>query len=616
MGNNLFCPAFRNDHHVHIFHKLTKTQLSKEESTIHNYNYNLQMKYCFFKLLQHRDWTSVRSAIESNPILAAQRDSLGCTTLHMTCSLQPTYEIISALYQKYPDAIQMVDGQGRLPLHVAVMHGADVSILQALVSYYPESVSQVDGRGQLPLHYLLLWHTTPLNRHPNAHLSNRYAYHSPFPMDALSLLLPLDSYRATRHDSIPVVAGEQTVSRASHQEHLSCPRVMAKRDEYRYTPLMLCWESYRIGLSPWNSEEENMERQKREWNKLEAIVFASYYGNPTPNHVGDKKPSAKTEKRCNARTHNGNASDTNSRQQCHHQDHTPRISRKFFSIGSSSSVSSSASAPSSSSTSGSKTSQWKILHAAVGLGEFWCPHDLFHLLLLKFPNEVKEPNQDGNLPLMMALTPRISIEETLRDFYISFRFDPRYNASLSPSSHNNDFMDEQLNSNNSLDRIHPPTTEFEHPSKETKTTTYRPFSNVFIKSLLHRHPIAVQIPHTQTKQLPLHVALHYHRGWYEGVSDLFFAYPASIAMMDPVTKCYPFLIPVMSSIPRLNTKTTDITNSTTNTAATRKTVVYNEENEDTFSPSIEMYEIEDRSCIETMYHLLLADPSVLLLQQQ
>ena len=487
------------------------------------------MKYCFFKLLQHRDWTSVQNAIQSNPILAAQRDSLGCTTLHTTCSLHPTFEILSIIYQKFPSAIKMTDGQSRLPLHVAVMHGADPEILQALISYYPEALVKKDCRGQLPLHHLLLWNTTPGNEHPNAFPSSRYEYHSTFPMDILMLLLPFrEKYclhrcsKSSKNNFKPMTDTESLIT--------------THRDMYGYTPLALSWESYR-SVVPWN-EEEYEERRQREWKKLEVLLFSSYYGMPHPNnaHVVE----------------NNDSMSVSSHRRIHHQ---------FFSMGIGMLP------PTLPFSTGSSNSKFKLLHAAVGMGaEYWCPHELFFLLIEKYSAQIQDVNEEGNLPLMMCLDPKIPAQDTLTDFSRLQNLEKRSTIYSS------------LQANNA-------------PSSSSSGVLPRPFSNVFIKPLLLHHPAAAQIPHTKTNQLPLHVALHNQRGWFEGVEDIFNAHPEALYISDPVTGFLPFCIPSLSLQNKQRAK-----NSCT---------VQTKE----FKEKIDSF--EEKFCIETIYHLIKADPSVL-----
>lgn len=447
MGNRLGSPPELNE--------CNQSQQSKD--------YHLQMKYCFFKLLQHRDWTSVKKAISSNPILAAQRDTLGCTTLHMTCSLNPTVDILFTIYRAFPDAVRMTDGQGRLPIHVAIIHGAHVSVIQSLISFFPESVDVGDCRGQLPIHHLLLSHTTPGNAHPNAHPSSRYEYHYRFPEDLFHLLLQADFNLA----------------------------VIRRMDFHGYTPLALGWESYR-SVVPWN-EQELEERKSKEWNKLETMLYASY--------------QAMQERR--------DDHDDNSNEESNIKFPLRRI----------------------------VPSNWKILHAAVGIGESWCPIGLFQLLIEKVPEQVMEVDENENLPLIFLLDKDTALKKPNRSFH--------------------------MNISN---------------KKESQSVSTR-----FVQGLLQIHPQAARIPHSKNQRLPLHLALSNGRGWFDGVKDIFMAYPEAVTVQDPVTGCLPFLMPAVASY--------DCHGSSA-------------------SLNIDEDDTEDGSrgqifLVETMYNLLLADPSIL-----
>lgn len=226
------------------------TKSSSDDSTNNNNKtdsperqHHLQMmKYCFFKNVQHRNWPSVEAAVGSNPLLAAQRDALGCTTLHMTCSLNPPVSTLKSLTASFPEALRMKDGQGRLPLHVAVVHGGDLSVL---VARYPGAVQEGDRRGQTPLHHVLLWHTASAHHgHDNHHDHTNYSYHyhHDFPWESFRVLLHASDARLIAH----------------------------QQDQFGYTPLKIAWESYN-SVVPWN-EHELQERKTTEWNKLEAML--------------------------------------------------------------------------------------------------------------------------------------------------------------------------------------------------------------------------------------------------------------------------------------------------------------------------------------------------------
>ena len=64
--------------------------------------------------------------------------------------------VIKLLYDKYPDAIQKVNKDGKYPLHLAVEKNKSEFVINFLIEKYPEAIRKVDKNGNYPLHLAAL----------------------------------------------------------------------------------------------------------------------------------------------------------------------------------------------------------------------------------------------------------------------------------------------------------------------------------------------------------------------------------------------------------------------------------------------------------------------------
>ena len=64
----------------------------------------------------------------------------------LVCSSQ-----VELILKQYPEAVQEVDKQGLLPLHIACQRRAAKDIIELILNQYPEAVQKVDKYERLPL---------------------------------------------------------------------------------------------------------------------------------------------------------------------------------------------------------------------------------------------------------------------------------------------------------------------------------------------------------------------------------------------------------------------------------------------------------------------------------
>lgn len=142
-----------------------------------------------------------------------------------------------------------------------------------------------------------------------------------------------------------------------------------------------------------------------------------------------------------------------------------------------------------------------LVHAAVSLGALSCPLEVLSYVLEEFPDQIKQKDRWGQLPLHVAIGPTSWSSSTRRK--------------------------------------------------------YRPREKKFITLLLQKYPEAASTRLACGSQRhPLHLAIANRHTWYGGVEELFLAAPEVLMMTDPVTKLHPFqlaAVPVGTTMVELDT---------------------------------------------------------------
>ena len=93
--------------------------------------------------------------IQSYPEGVATVDAhTGYLPLHMACG-KSSAAVVKLLLETFPDATNVADVQGRLPLHVAVVAMASYAVVEALVEGNPSAVGVVDQNEKTAMDYAL-----------------------------------------------------------------------------------------------------------------------------------------------------------------------------------------------------------------------------------------------------------------------------------------------------------------------------------------------------------------------------------------------------------------------------------------------------------------------------
>jgi len=176
--------------------------------------------------------------------------------------------------------------------------------------------------------------------------------------------------------------------------------------------------------------------------------------------------------------------------------------------------------------------QFRIVHASVGLIGYGCPPEMIRLAISIHPHQVREMDEDGNLPLHIAVKASSYLTETAECNQMAAA------AAMAAS-----------NGSSAADDLSVLSDAMSFFSTATISQTPNPFDKV-IKILLQHYPEGARIPHGQTGELPLVTAIQSgYRTWDDGIRTLLNAYPPALhnkKLMDP--GLYPIVLALVSTV--------------------------------------------------------------------
>lgn len=153
--------------------------------------------------------------------------------------------------------------------------------------------------------------------------------------------------------------------------------------------------------------------------------------------------------------------------------------------------------------------RFRILHASVGLAGYGCPPEMVRLAISLHPHQVREMDEDGNLPIHIAATASSFFSDAEEASPL------RMAAAAAAAA---DISDDASVLSDAMSFF----------SSATVSQTTNPFDKV-IKLLLQYYPEAIRIPHGQTGRLPLVSAIECgFRSWNDGIRTLVEAYPTAL----------------------------------------------------------------------------------------
>lgn len=155
---------------------------------------------------------------------------------------------------------------------------------------------------------------------------------------------------------------------------------------------------------------------------------------------------------------------------------------------------------------------FNIVHASVGLIGYGCPPEMVRLAISIHPNQVREMDSEGNLPIHVAAVAKSYVATGAND-----RSTLAAATAAAVAASDEDSMISEAT-----------TGALSFFSSATVSQTTNPFDKV-IKILLQHYPEAAKTPQGRTGQLPLVMAIESGaRSWDDGLRTLLHAYPPAL----------------------------------------------------------------------------------------
>mmetsp|Transcript_23643 Transcript_23643/g.34380 ORF Transcript_23643/g.34380 Transcript_23643/m.34380 type:complete len:415 (-) Transcript_23643:2640-3884(-) len=102
----------------------------------------------------HVSWDVVSLLLRKHPDAARERDDEGQTPLHLACRYGAPHDVLSALLSSWPDAAREKDASGQTPLHSACEYKLPLSVLALFLSRCPDVAKEKDSDGSTLLHII------------------------------------------------------------------------------------------------------------------------------------------------------------------------------------------------------------------------------------------------------------------------------------------------------------------------------------------------------------------------------------------------------------------------------------------------------------------------------
>ena len=158
---------------------------------------------------------------------------------------------------------------------------------------------------------------------------------------------------------------------------------------------------------------------------------------------------------------------------------------------------------------------FRIVHASVGLIGYGCPPEMVRLAISIHPHQVKEMDEEGNLPIHIAATARSYLATNCAGA-VNDKSTLAAAAAAAMAASDEDSM------------VSDTTGVLSFFSSATVSQTINAFDKV-IKILIQHYPESAKIPQGKTGHLPLVMAVEAGcRSWDDGIHTLLSAYPPAI----------------------------------------------------------------------------------------
>mmetsp|Transcript_79825 Transcript_79825/g.222080 ORF Transcript_79825/g.222080 Transcript_79825/m.222080 type:complete len:549 (+) Transcript_79825:76-1722(+) len=407
-----------------------------------------QTKTTLMRYVETRAWNDVVRRARSHGQEVWKIDEQGNTALHHACKFDPPIAVIRALGA----SVSASNANGLTPLHVAASHRCNARTLKALVELRPASLRTPSRRERTPMHY--------------ACLSFRGLDFDAFETLLEASLQEQSQTTEEEDDEYDDICNDEV------DDNGKKGIVLTWKDSTGGTPLGLLFRRYRervksaiCRLNQQDQQEDATLLQSdlgQLWGKARLIV------------------AKLTEERLHREGSLLNTED----------DSSLAWAVEHHLLG---------------------ECKFRIVHASVGLVGYGCPPELIRLAIAMHPQQVREMDEDGNLPIHIAATASSS-----------------GSAAESNANHGSGGADDDSS-------VYSLTSFF---SSSTTNASPHAFDKV-IQILLRNYPEAAYIPHGKSGRLPLVLAIRGgERTWEDGIQTLVTANPAALHSAK-LQKAYP-----------------------------------------------------------------------------
>lgn len=534
--------------------------------------------------VKNRNWEEVVRRCKSHPHEVLRRDeTTGNTPLHVACRLNPPPAVIRAMKA----VSRTPNNEGATPLFYAASHRMAVESLQTLLEVARQTPA-ADGSNKDP--------TADLSNHGRAPIHRACASFRGLELDAFKLLFE----ETVRKGQVEVDANDsphfideeffESLGEEYYAPSGSCKKtvnVLEMKDLTGQTPLGLLFRRYRERvrhvinrvdrlhrkLEPqraalaaaltvhgdlgglWDRARWIVARLSEERRRLDGSDIADTLDPQSPGEMAVSQEAA-----------------TWAMEQFGDRPSMllERIARRRFqTMRSLSTVDESTASPLNSDVEGVESDnstpspsqskrrfKFRIVHSSVGLVGYGCPPEMIRLAISIHPSQVKEMDEDGNLPIHIAATASSNMVEAPPS-------DDNMAHALADAADGAD--DLSVLSDAALSFF----------SVATVRRTTNPFDKV-LKMLLQHYPEGARIPQGRSGRLPLVMAIESgRRSWEDGIRTLLNAYPPAMHKKKLIqAELYPNLLGlvvqptmVLEGVPRPSGVTSSPTKIRCETAA-------------------------------------------------
>jgi len=512
-----------------------------------------------FCMVSNRAWEDVLRRTKSHPHEALLQDDVtGNTPLHVACRLDPPADVIQALAA----VCRVKNHEGATPLHIAASHRCSAEALTALLDC--ASIAQREEGLEIDV----VSPTADLSRVGRAPIHYACMSFRGLELDAFRLLfeatlkdgnLTLDNekHNLGLDDFIDEELDEELdddfwrVPEASTEEKVTV-NVLGMKDATGQTPLGLLFRRYRERVRVVISNVDRLRRENTETPDQAALAVAM----TVHADLGELWERARwivarlTQERLEREGEwEGHSGPQSPGEAAVSQEAASWATERFQSAETLGEedfvalpVTLETTDPSEEVATGVTTSamptdiknnrQFRIVHASVGLTGYGCPPEMIRLAISIHPNQVREMDEDGNLPIHIAVT---------ASSYLADADQASPSTMMAAAAAAADASDDHSVLSDTMSFF----------SSATVSQTTNPFDKV-LKILLQHYPRGAKIPQGRTGRLPLVLAVESgRRTWEDGIRTLLNAYPPALHNKKLIeAELYPNVLSLVSGGPR------------------------------------------------------------------